>query len=141
VRAYRGGRMWPEPVERIAEVLRRAGVQGRLEELLAGAERPPGAALRAEGFECDGRRLVALVPEGRQVDRAKLGRVAGCRQLRSVRVPEFPFEAARVLVDRSALTTGTLWLNAGTPRHILGLAPSQLARLTRSEAADLLVED
>ena len=30
--------MWPEPVERIAEILRRGGVQGRLEELLAGSE-------------------------------------------------------------------------------------------------------
>jgi len=97
--------------------------------------------MRAEGFECDGRGLVALVPEGREVDRAKLARLAGCRVLRPVRVPEFPFQPARVLIDRSALTTGTLWLDAGSPRHILGLAPSQLARLTRSEAADLVTED
>lgn len=133
--------MWPEPVERIAEILRRAGVQGRLEELLAGSETPPGAAFRAEGFECDGRALVALVPAGRVVDRAKLASVAGCGTLRPIRAPDFPFQPARVLIDRSALVTGTLWLDAGSPRHVLGLAPSQLARLTRSEAADLLTED
>jgi hypothetical protein len=133
--------MWPEPVERIAELLRRGGVQGRLEELLAGSEPPPGAALRAEGFECDGRALVALVPAGRVVDRAKLARVAECGTLRPARAPDFPFLPARVLLDRSALTTGTLWLDAGSPRHVLGLAPSQLARLTGSETADLLRED
>ena len=133
--------MWPEPVERIAEILRRAGVQGRLEELLADAETPPGAPLRAEGFECDGHELVALVPAGREIDRAKLARAAGCGTLRPGRAPDFPFQPARVLIDRSALTMATLWLDAGSPRHILGLAPSQLARLTRSEAADLLAED
>jgi len=133
--------VWPEPVERIAEILRKGGVQGRLEELLAGSEPPPGAALRAEGFECDGRPLVALIPAGRAVDRAKLARIAGCGTLRAARAPDFPFQPARVLIDRSALVLGTLWLDAGSPRHVLGLAPSQLARLTRSETADLLTED
>ncbi|CAN5178227.1 hypothetical protein BH18ACT12_BH18ACT12_05580 [soil metagenome] len=133
--------MWPEPVERIAEILRRGGVQGRLEELLAGSEPPPGAALRAEGFDCDGRALVALVPAGRAVDHAKLAHAAGCETLRPARAPAFPFQPARVLIDRSAVVKGTLWLDAGWPRHVLGLAPGQLARLTRSETADLLTED
>jgi hypothetical protein len=133
--------MWPEPVERIAQILRREGVQGRLEELLDGAETPPGVVLSAEGFECDGRGLVSLVPTGRAVDRAKLARVAACSTLRPVRVPEFPYRPARVLLDRSALADGILWLNAGSPRHLLGLGPSQLARLTRAETADLLRED
>jgi prolyl-tRNA editing enzyme YbaK/EbsC (Cys-tRNA(Pro) deacylase) len=133
--------MWPEPVERIAEILRRAGVQGRLEELLAGAETPPGSALRAEGFECDGRPLVALLPAGRALDERKLARAAGCGTLRSKQVPDFPFQEARVLVERSALVAGTLWLDAGSPRHVLGLAPGQLAQLTRSESADLLTDD
>jgi prolyl-tRNA editing enzyme YbaK/EbsC (Cys-tRNA(Pro) deacylase) len=133
--------MWPEPVERIAQILRRAGVQGRLEELLAGSETPPGAALRAEGFECDGRLLVALVPESRALDERKLARAAGCGTLRPKPAPDFPFQAARVLVDRSALVAGTLWLDAGSPRHLLGLGPGQLAQLTRSETADLLTDD
>jgi prolyl-tRNA editing enzyme YbaK/EbsC (Cys-tRNA(Pro) deacylase) len=133
--------MWPEPVERVAEILRRAGVQGRLEELLAGAETPPGTALRAEGFECDGRLLVALVPAGRALDETKLTRAAGCGTLRTKRVPDFPFQGARVLVDRSALVAATLWLDAGSPRHVLGLPPGQLAQLTHSETADLLTDD
>ena len=133
--------MWPEPVERIAEILRRGGVQGRLEELLAGSEPPRGGALSAEGFDCDGRALVALVPAGRAIDHAKLARAAGCGMLRPAKAPDFPFQPARVLIDRAALVMGTLWLDAGSPSHLLGLAPADLVRLTRSEAADLLVEN
>lgn len=133
--------MWPEPVERVAAFLRAAGVQGRLEELPAGVDSPPGPTVRAAGFDCDGRALVALVPGDRAVDRDKLARAAGCGTLRPSKAPGFPFQPARVLLDRSVLSGPTVWLEAGSPRHVLGLAPSQLTRLTRSETADFLVED
>jgi prolyl-tRNA editing enzyme YbaK/EbsC (Cys-tRNA(Pro) deacylase) len=131
---------WPEPVERIAAFLRASGAEGRIEELPAGVDEPPGPALRAAGFECDGRTLVVLLPAERSVDSDKVARVAGCRALHSTPSPPFPFQSARVFVDRSVLTTAAVWLEAGSPRHVLGLSPNQLLRLTRSESADLVLE-
>jgi prolyl-tRNA editing enzyme YbaK/EbsC (Cys-tRNA(Pro) deacylase) len=133
--------MWPEPVERIAGLLRTTGVQGKLEELPAGVDEPPGPAFRAFGFDCDGGGLVALVPTDREVDRDKVKAAAKCTSLKPGLLPEFPFQPARVLVDRSVLSAGMVWLEAGSPRHVLGLAPSQLLRVTRSQTADLLRED
>ena len=133
--------MWPEPVERIAAVLRTAAVQGRLEELPAGVEKPPSPNLRAAGFDCDGRSIVVLVPAERAIDRDKLAAVASCVALRPAPAPEFPFAEARVFLDRSMLSARTVWLEAGSPRHALGLAPAQLGRLTRAETPDVLLED
>jgi prolyl-tRNA editing enzyme YbaK/EbsC (Cys-tRNA(Pro) deacylase) len=134
-------RVWPEPVERIAVFLREAGVQGRLEELPDGVDSPPGLTLRAHGFESDGRSLVALVPLGRVVDRAKLATAAGSSALRPAAAPPFPYQPARVLLDRSAFAARTVWLEVASPRYALGLAPRHLAQLSRSETADLLVDD
>jgi prolyl-tRNA editing enzyme YbaK/EbsC (Cys-tRNA(Pro) deacylase) len=134
-------RVWPEPVERIAVFLREAGVQGRLEELPDGVDSPPGLTLRAHGFESDGRSLVALVPLGRAVDRAKLATAAGSSALRPAAAPPFPYQPARVLLDRSAFAARTVWLEVASPRYALGLAPRHLAQLSRSETADLLVDD
>jgi prolyl-tRNA editing enzyme YbaK/EbsC (Cys-tRNA(Pro) deacylase) len=132
--------MWPEPVERIAAFLRAAGVAGRLEELPADADSPPGPAVRVAGFECDGRSLVALVPDERAIDRDKVAAAGGCARLRPAPVPEFPFQPARVLLDRVLFSTDTVWLEAGSTRYVLGLSPFDLARLTRAETADLLLE-
>jgi prolyl-tRNA editing enzyme YbaK/EbsC (Cys-tRNA(Pro) deacylase) len=128
-------------VERIAALLRSAGVQGQLEELPAESDEPPGPSFRAAGFECNGRALVALVPADRTLDRDKLAAVAKCTTLRPAPVTVFPFRRTRVYLDRSALTTPSIWLEAGSPRHYLALAPSQLTRLTRAHTADLLLED
>jgi prolyl-tRNA editing enzyme YbaK/EbsC (Cys-tRNA(Pro) deacylase) len=133
--------VWPEPVERIAVFLRAAGVQGRLEELPDGVDFPPGLTLRAHGFESDGRSVVALVPLGRVVDRGKLATAAGSPALRPAAAPPFPYQPARVLLDRSAFAARTVWLEVASPRYALGLAPRHLAQLSRSETADLLVDD
>jgi prolyl-tRNA editing enzyme YbaK/EbsC (Cys-tRNA(Pro) deacylase) len=133
--------MWPEPVERIAAVLRDAGAHARLEELAPDIDTPPGPSLRAVGFECDRRSVVVLVPADRAVDRDKLSKAAQCVNLRPAPFPPFPYRGARVLFDRSALSVRTVWLEAGSPRHVLGISPSQLARLTNAETADLLIED
>jgi prolyl-tRNA editing enzyme YbaK/EbsC (Cys-tRNA(Pro) deacylase) len=120
--------------------VRAAGAQGCIEELPAGVDTPPGPALRAAGFECNGRSLVVLVPSDRAVDRDKLAAAARCSTLRPAPLPSFPFQPARVVLDHSVLGASTVWLEAGSPRHVLGLAPSQLVRLTRSETADVLLE-
>ena len=132
--------VWPETVERVATFLRASGVEGQLEELLAGVNAPPGLRLATTAFQCEQRLLVALIPAGRRLDRGKLARAAACPELVTARLPEFPFSGATVFLEQTALTEPTLWLEAGTSRHILGLAPAQLTRLTRAVAADLIVE-
>jgi prolyl-tRNA editing enzyme YbaK/EbsC (Cys-tRNA(Pro) deacylase) len=133
--------MWPEPVERIAQFLRDSEAHGRLEELPKGVDSPPGPRARAEAFECYGNAMVALVPEDSEIDRALLARRAGCGELRPVPDRPFPFQGAQVLVERSLLSLETVWLEAGSPRYVLGLAPSQLLRLTRAETGTFLACD
>lgn len=132
--------MWPEAVERIAAFLRASGVEGRLEELLAGAGPPAGQKLRADAFDGDGGAVVALVPADRAVDTRKLALAAGCPEVRPAPAPAFPFEGARVFIDQTVVSSDAVWLEVGSPRHVLGLAPVQVARVTRAETADLLRE-
>jgi prolyl-tRNA editing enzyme YbaK/EbsC (Cys-tRNA(Pro) deacylase) len=132
--------MWPEPVERIATFLRDSDAIGRLEELPPDSDTPPGPAARADAFDCDGRTLVVLVPLDRSVDEQRVVRRAGCRSLRPSEPRTFPFQGTVVLVDRSLLSQRTVWLEAGSPRHVLGLAPSQLLRLTRAETGAFAAE-
>ena len=132
--------MWPEPVERIAAFLRVSGVEGRLEELLAGAGPPAGQKLRAAGFAADGGAVVALVPLGRSVDERKLAAAAGYEEVRPAPATVFPFEEARVFMDQSILSADAVWLEAGSPRHVLGLSPVQIARMTKARTADLVRE-
>ena len=132
---------WPEPVERIAAFLRESEALGRLEELPPGVDAPPGPGARADAFDCDGRTVVALLPDDRRVDRSRLARRAGCTELRPGTRRDFPFQGARVILDRSLLAARTVWLEAGSPRHFLGLSPRQLLRLTRAETGIFLIDD
>jgi prolyl-tRNA editing enzyme YbaK/EbsC (Cys-tRNA(Pro) deacylase) len=132
--------MWPEPVERIAAFLRVSGVEGRLEELLPGAEPPAGQKLCAAGFDADGAAVVALIPSGRRVDERKLAAAVGCHEVRPAPVGGFPFEDARVFMDQSILSADAIWLDAGSQRHVLGMAPVQVARVTKAQTTDLLRE-
>jgi prolyl-tRNA editing enzyme YbaK/EbsC (Cys-tRNA(Pro) deacylase) len=127
-------------VERIAALLRASAVEGRLEELLAGAEPPAGQKLRADGFDAGGAAVVALVPAGRSVDERKLAAAAGFDEVRPAPATDFPFPGARVFMDQSILSADAVWLEAGSPRHVLGLSPVQIARVTKAVTADLLRE-
>jgi prolyl-tRNA editing enzyme YbaK/EbsC (Cys-tRNA(Pro) deacylase) len=129
--------MWPPDVERIARLLQAANVEARLEELAPGEDAFPGAAARAVAYDCDGRVVVALVPADREPDPEKLAAAAGCRAASVVAAPPFPFAPARVLVEQQLLTSDTVWIEAGSPRHVLGLDPGVLTHLTRASAADL----
>jgi hypothetical protein len=133
---FRG--VWPPDVERIAAPLRAANIEARLEELALGEEAFPGAAARAVAYDCDGRIVVALIPAGDDPDVAKIGSVAGCRAGAVIAAPPFPFTAAaRVLVEQRLLAVETVWLEAGSPRHVLGLDPGVLTHLTRGVPSDL----
>ena len=45
-----------------------------------------------------------------------------------------------VLVDRSLLRHRMVWAGAGSDRHVVGLSPSELVRLTRGRIEDLVLE-
>jgi prolyl-tRNA editing enzyme YbaK/EbsC (Cys-tRNA(Pro) deacylase) len=132
--------VWPEAVERIAELLRGSGVEGRLEELSAGGGPPPGRQVRVDTFAGDRGVVVALLPAGRGLDERKLAKATGRGGLLPAAPAEFPFKGVRVLIDQSLLSLDALWLRVGSPRHVLGLSPAQIAQVTKAESADLLRE-
>ena len=153
---------WPESVERVAAVLRERGVTARLEEFVDGTHSAREAA-RAAGcdlsqivkslvFVCDGLPVLALLPGDRRADAAKIAAAANAGYARVAKPEEVeaatgfepgavaPFPAPRVstvLIDRSLLRHEIVWAGAGSPRHIVGLSPAELARAARAIPADL----
>jgi Cys-tRNA(Pro) deacylase len=153
---------WPEPVERVAAVLRAQGVDARVEEFELQTS-TAAAAAEAAGCEvaqivktlvfiCDGLPVLALLPGDRRADPAKVAAAAGAGYARVASVEEVlaatgfepggvaPFPAprvSRVLIARELLQHETIWAGAGSPRHILGIAPADAVRLTNAEQADL----
>jgi hypothetical protein len=133
--------MWPPEVERIAAPLRAAGIEARIEQLAPGEDAFPGTAARAVAYECNGRTVVALLPVEDDPDSGKIGAAADCRSLSRIAAPPFPFAAAeRVLIEQRLLTAETVWLEAGSPRHVIGLDPGVLTHLTRAIPADLTLD-
>jgi Cys-tRNA(Pro) deacylase len=153
---------WPEPVERVAQVLRRSGVDARVEEFSEGTP-TAGAAAKAVGssraqivktllFVCDGRPTLALVPGDRRADEAKVAAAAGARRARVAQPDEVlaatgfepggvaPFPApgvSQVLISGELLAHDRVWVGAGSERHMAGLAPLDLVRLAQARTADL----
>src|SRR5262249_9154251 len=135
-------RTWPEPVERVAAVLRAQGVDARLEEFAEGTSTAAAAAEAAGGtpgrgvkslvFGCGGLPVLALVPGDRRADLAKVAAAAGARGARIADAAEvmaatgfelggvapFPVpRVARVVIDRALLRHEVIWAGAGSPRH------------------------
>jgi prolyl-tRNA editing enzyme YbaK/EbsC (Cys-tRNA(Pro) deacylase) len=129
--------MWPAEVEAIAAPLRAAGIEARLEELPRGERDFPGAGATAVAFECGGGIVVALVPAGEEADPRKVAGAAGCEPSARREPPALPFSGTRVLLEQRLLAHRILWLEAGSPRYVLGLEPAILQRITRATAADL----
>jgi len=153
---------WPEPVARVAEVLKRSGVDSRVEEFPEGTP-TASAAAKAVGasraqivksllFICDGRPTLALVPGDRRADETKVAAAAGARAARVARLDEVvaatgfepggvaPFPAPgvfQVLIARELLAHERVWIGAGSECHMAGLAPADLQRLSQAQAADL----
>jgi prolyl-tRNA editing enzyme YbaK/EbsC (Cys-tRNA(Pro) deacylase) len=133
--------MWPPEVEEVAAAVRTAGVEARLEELAEGERLPPGPAVRAEAYDCEGRLLVALLPSDQDLDPRKLLSAAGCVFAHPSEAPQFPFTRAAVFVEQLLLGEETLWIRAGSPRHVLAVSPSDLVQLTRAQTVDLAADD
>jgi prolyl-tRNA editing enzyme YbaK/EbsC (Cys-tRNA(Pro) deacylase) len=154
---------WPESVERVAAALRSAAVDSRIEEFSAGTPTAEAAA-RAVGcelgeivkslvFVSDGRFVLALVPGDRRADTTKVAAAAGASTARiaapdEVRdatgfepgaVAPFPLTRIdRVLLERSLLDSPLVWVGAGSPRHMAGLAPLDLMRLANADSVDIV---
>jgi prolyl-tRNA editing enzyme YbaK/EbsC (Cys-tRNA(Pro) deacylase) len=156
---------WPEPVERVARFLREAGAEARVEEFTSGTPTAEDAA-RAVGcelaqivkslvFDGNGRALLVMVPGDRRADSTKIAAAAGVERVR-IAGPEqveiatgfapggvapFPLRSVeRVLMERSLLVHDVVWIGAGSPSHMAGLPPAELARLAKAEPIDA-VED
>ena len=152
---------WPEPVERVAAVLRDAAVDARIEQFDDGAATARDAA-RAVGCElsqivktivlvCDGAFVLALVPGDRRADEGAVAAAVGAREVRSATADEvrqatgfepggvapFPQQAiAFALIDRALLAHSVVWIGAGTHTHMAALPPSDLARLAGARPFD-----
>jgi prolyl-tRNA editing enzyme YbaK/EbsC (Cys-tRNA(Pro) deacylase) len=153
---------WPEPVARVARVLEQSGIDARVEEFPEGTP-TAGAAAKAVGasraqivkslvFVCDGRTTLVLVPGDRRADETKVATAAGTRAARVARPEEVvaatgfepggvaPFPApgiAQVLIAGELLAHERVWIGAGSERHMAGLSPLDLARLTNARTAEL----
>jgi Cys-tRNA(Pro) deacylase len=154
-------RAWPEPVERVAAFLRESAAEARLEEFPDGTPTAEAAAkavgceldeiVKSLVFECGGRFVLVLVPGDRRADAAKVAeavgggkaRVASAEQVETATGFEpgavAPFPARRVdtvLIERTLLVHERVWVGAGSERHMAGLSPADLVRLTRARAID-----
>src|SRR5205085_7773953 len=103
-------------------------------------------------FICDGRPTLALVPGDRRADENKVASAAGARYARVARPDEVlaatgfepggvaPFPApgvAQVLMAGEPFVHDRARIRAGSERHMAGLSPLDLARLTKARAAEL----
>ena len=155
---------WPEPVERVAAVLRAQGVDARIEEFPQGTPtaRPrrdavgcePAQIVKSLVFVCDGLPVLALVPGDRRADAAKIAAAAGAalragrearggarrdglragRRSRRSRCRA----SARVLLERELLRHELVWAGAGSPRHVVGHRARRRSRAsTNADIVDL----
>jgi Cys-tRNA(Pro) deacylase len=157
---------WPEPVERVSAALREAGAEARVEEFASGTPTAQDAAnavgcelgqiVKSLVFDCDGRAVLVMVPGDRRADRAKVAsavgttkaRVAGAEQVEEATgyapggVAPFALRAVDlVLIDRRLLGSGTLWVGAGTERHMAGLPATELVRVARAQQVDVTSDE
>jgi prolyl-tRNA editing enzyme YbaK/EbsC (Cys-tRNA(Pro) deacylase) len=154
--------MWPEPVQRVSSFLQRAAVDATIQEFPDGTPTAEDAA-RAAGcrleqivkslvFVCDAAFALVLVPGDRRADAAKVAAAAGAEAARVARASEvvaatgfepgavapFPTDLTTVLMERTLLQHGVVWIGAGSSRHMAALSPVDLQRLARARTADLV---
>jgi prolyl-tRNA editing enzyme YbaK/EbsC (Cys-tRNA(Pro) deacylase) len=153
---------WPEPVERVSEVLRISAIAARIEEFPEGTPTARDAAkavgcelsqiVKSLVFVCDGAFVLAMTPGDRRADDKAIAEAVGAELIRVATADEvvhatgfapggvapFPQRAiTQTLIDRSFFAWPEVWIGAGTDRHMAVLPPADLARLTRAKPVDL----
>jgi prolyl-tRNA editing enzyme YbaK/EbsC (Cys-tRNA(Pro) deacylase) len=143
--------------------LRSTGTEARLEEFdqptptAADAARAAGCStdqiVKSVVLIADERPVVALVPGNRRVDLEKVAaavgaggaRIASAREVETATgfapggVAPFPLPGVeRVLAEQTLLAQPTVWVGAGSPRHMAALPPPELVRLARAQPADVV---
>ncbi len=154
---------WPEPVERVSAFLRESGAEARIQEFPEGTPTAADAAaavgcgidqiVKSLVLVCDGKPVVALVPGDRRGDTAKIGEAVGAASVRVAKAHEVedatgfapgavaPFPLPKVhdvLMDPGLFRHHLVWAGAGSPRHIVGIAPSELARVAQARPLDVV---
>jgi prolyl-tRNA editing enzyme YbaK/EbsC (Cys-tRNA(Pro) deacylase) len=155
----------PEAVARVARFLSESCAEARLQEFPSGTPTALEAAeavgceldqiVKSLVFVCDERPVLVMVPGSRRADPRKVARATGAAAAK-IASPAVvreatgypvggvaPFALARVervLVDRSLLGWKVVWTGAGSNRHMAGLAPAELVRLTKAESVDASVD-
>jgi len=157
---------WPEPVERVSSFLRESGAEARIQEFPDGTPTAADAAaaagcslgqiVKSLVLVCDGKPVVALVPGDRRGDTGKIAQALGASSVRIANAHEVeeatgfgpgavaPFPLPKVdvvLMDTELLRHPLVWAGAGSPRHILGIAPSELMRVARARPMDVVTDE
>jgi len=155
-------RALPEPVERVSAYLRESGAEARIQEFPEGTHTAQDAAdsvgcelgqiVKSLVFVCDGTTVVALVPGDGRGDADKIAaavEATGARVAKPQEVGDatgfapgavapFPLpEDTVVLMDSALFRHPLVWAGAGSARHVLGMAPAELARVSRARPLDL----
>jgi len=153
----------PEPVERVARELRAAAIEATVQEFREGTPTAEAAAnavgcgldqiVKSLVFVCDGAYVLAMVPGDRRADEGRLATACEAGEVRVARAAEvveatgfepggvapFPLAAIEVVfIERTLLQHDRVWIGAGSPAHMAGLAPGELQRLSGARAADLV---
>jgi prolyl-tRNA editing enzyme YbaK/EbsC (Cys-tRNA(Pro) deacylase) len=153
---------YPEAVERVSAFLRDAGAEARIQEFPDGTHTAQDAAdavgcelaqiVKSLVFICGEQPVVALVPGDRRGDPEKVARAVEALDARVAKpsevenatgcapgaVPPFPLpEVDVVLMDLALLRHSLVWAGAGSPKRVLGMAPAELARLSRARTIDI----
>ena len=154
--------MWPEPVQRVSAFIARAAIDASIQEVASDAHTAEDAA-RAVGcrleqivkslvFVCDGEYVLALVPGDRRADAKKVAAAAEATDVRVAKAAEvveatgfepgavapFPTPIETVLMERTLLQHGVVWVGAGSSSHLARIGPGDLQELALAEAADLV---
>jgi prolyl-tRNA editing enzyme YbaK/EbsC (Cys-tRNA(Pro) deacylase) len=157
---------WPEPVERVSSFLRESGAEARIQEFPQGTPTAQAAAeaagceleqiVKSLVFTCDDRPVVALVPGDRRCDPDKVAAAVGASSARVAKPPEveratgfgpggvapFPLpDVHAVLIDPSFFRHAIVWAGAGSPRHMVGISPTELGRLARARPMDVVAAE
>jgi prolyl-tRNA editing enzyme YbaK/EbsC (Cys-tRNA(Pro) deacylase) len=155
--------VWPEPVERVARELRAAATEATVQEFPGGTPTAEAAAkavgcrleqiVKSLVLVCDGAYVLVMVPGDRRADERRVAEAAGAETVRVARADEvaratgfepggvapFPLAAIEdVFIERTLLQHDRVWIGAGSPSHMAGLAPGELQRLSGARTADLV---